>query len=118
MFFSGWLERISILALKKPKKTINGKRDKSVTQFNNRFITHPQLQADRLAVYFASKNAYHEPLPLDFLYDKDSLLNKSFHIFELHSAINNSNTPTPGADHVTTIFFKNFDQGKCDVILR
>ncbi|GFX86525.1 hypothetical protein TNCV_3727941 [Trichonephila clavipes] len=84
----------------------------------SRFITHPQLQADMFADYFASKNAYHEPLPLDFLYDKNNLLNKPFHILELHSAIKNSKNATPGADHVTTIFFKNLDQGQCDVILR
>ncbi|GFV82109.1 putative RNA-directed DNA polymerase from transposon BS [Trichonephila clavipes] len=44
-------------------------------KLNNRFITHPQLQADMFADYFASKNAYHEQLPLDFLYDKNNLLN-------------------------------------------
>ncbi|GFX55880.1 putative RNA-directed DNA polymerase from transposon BS [Trichonephila clavipes] len=86
-------------------------------KLNNRFITHPQLQADLFADYFASKNAYHEPLPLDFLYDKNSL-NKPFHILELHSAIKNSKNTTPGADHVTAIFFKNLDQGQRDVILR
>ncbi|GFW55275.1 RNA-directed DNA polymerase from mobile element jockey [Trichonephila clavipes] len=84
----------------------------------SRFITHPQLQADLFADYFASKNAYHEPLPLDFLYDKNNLLNKPFHILELHSAIKNSKNTTPGADHVTAIFFKNLDQGQRDVILR
>ncbi|GFX78461.1 protein artemis [Trichonephila clavipes] len=73
------------------------------------FITHPQLQADMFADYFASKNAYHEPLPLDFLYDKNNL-NKPFHILELHSAIKNSKNTTPGADHITAIFFKNLDQ--------
>ncbi|GFX42541.1 RNA-directed DNA polymerase from mobile element jockey [Trichonephila clavipes] len=62
----------------------------NILQLNNRFITHPQLQADLFADYFASKNAYHEPLPLDFLYDKNNLLNKPFHILELHSAIKNS----------------------------
>ncbi|GFU52956.1 RNA-directed DNA polymerase from mobile element jockey [Trichonephila clavipes] len=87
----------------------------NILQLNNRFITHPQLQADMFADYFASKNAYHEPLPLDFLYDKNNLLNKPFHILELHSAIKNSKNTTPGADHVTAIFFKNLDQG---VILR
>ncbi|GFV58543.1 RNA-directed DNA polymerase from mobile element jockey, partial [Trichonephila clavipes] len=85
---------------------------------NIRFITHPQLQADMFADYFASKNAYHEPLPLDFLYDKNNLLNKPFHILELHSAIKNSKNTTLGADHVTAIFFKNLDQGQRDVILR
>ncbi|GFW05205.1 putative RNA-directed DNA polymerase from transposon BS [Trichonephila clavipes] len=87
-------------------------------KLNNRFITHPQLQADMFADYFASKNAYHGPLPLDFLYDKNNLLNKPFHILELHSAIKNSKNTTPGADHVTAIFFKNLDQGQRDVILR
>ncbi|GFV63215.1 LINE-1 reverse transcriptase homolog [Trichonephila clavipes] len=87
-------------------------------KLNNRFITHPQLQADMFADYFASKNACHEPLPLDFLYDKNNLLNKPFHILELHSAIKNSKNTTPGADHVTAIFFKNLDQGQRDVILR
>ncbi|GFV85240.1 uncharacterized protein TNCV_928711 [Trichonephila clavipes] len=87
-------------------------------KLNNRFITHPQLQADMFADYFASKNAYHEPLLLDFLYDKNNLLNKPFHILELHSAIKNSKNTTPGADHVTAIFFKNLDQGQRDVILR
>ncbi|GFW47272.1 putative RNA-directed DNA polymerase from transposon X-element [Trichonephila clavipes] len=90
----------------------------NILQLNNRFITHPQLQADMFADYFASKNAYHEPLPLDFLYDKNNLLNKPFHILELHSAIKNSKNTTPGADHVTEIFFKNLDQGQWDVILR
>ncbi|GFX21698.1 putative RNA-directed DNA polymerase from transposon X-element [Trichonephila clavipes] len=90
----------------------------NILQLNNRFITHPQLQADLFADYFASKNAYHEPLPLDFLYDKNNLLNKPFHILELHSAIKNSKNTTPGADHVTAIFFKNLDQGQRDVILR
>ncbi|GFV90143.1 probable RNA-directed DNA polymerase from transposon X-element [Trichonephila clavipes] len=90
----------------------------NILQLNNRFITHPQLQADLFADYFASKNAYHEPLPLDFLYAKNNLLNKPFHILELHSAIKNSNNTTPGADHVTAIFFKNLDQGQRDVILR
>ncbi|GFV08208.1 RNase H domain-containing protein [Trichonephila clavipes] len=87
-------------------------------ELNNRFITHPQLQADMIADYFASKNAYHEPLPLDFLYDKNNLLNKPFHILELHSAIKNSKNTTPGADHVTAVFFKNLDQGQRDAILR
>ncbi|GFW67867.1 RNase H domain-containing protein [Trichonephila clavipes] len=85
---------------------------------NNTFITHPQLQADMFADYFASKNAYHEPLPLDFLYDKNNLLNKPFHILELYSAIKNSKNTTPGADHVAAIFFKKLDQGQRDVILR
>ncbi|GFW51841.1 uncharacterized protein TNCV_1187731 [Trichonephila clavipes] len=86
----------------------------NVLQLNNRFITHPQLQADIFADYFASKNAYHEPLPLDFLYDKNNLLNKPFHILELHSAIKNSKNTTPGADHVTAIFCKNLDEGQRD----
>ncbi|GFW59828.1 RNase H domain-containing protein [Trichonephila clavipes] len=86
----------------------------NILQLNNRFITHSQLQADMFADYFASKNAYHEPLPLDFLYDKNNLLNKPFHILELHSAIKNSKNTTPGADHVTAIFFKNLDQGQRD----
>ncbi|GFS57553.1 RNA-directed DNA polymerase from mobile element jockey [Trichonephila clavipes] len=90
----------------------------NILQLNNRFITHPQLQADMFADYFASKNAYHEPLPLDFLYDKNNLLNKPFNILELHSAIKNSKNTTPGADHVTAILFKNLDQGQRDVILR
>ncbi|GFU88348.1 RNA-directed DNA polymerase from mobile element jockey [Trichonephila clavipes] len=90
----------------------------NILQLNNRFITHPQLQADLFADYFASKNAYHESLPLDFLYDKNNLLNKPFHILELHSAIKNSKNTTPGADHVTAIFFQNLDQGQRDVILR
>ncbi|GFW24332.1 RNA-directed DNA polymerase from mobile element jockey [Trichonephila clavipes] len=90
----------------------------NILQLYNRFITHPQLQADLFADYFASKNAYHEPLPLDFLYDKNYLLNKPFHILELHSAIKNSKNTTPGVDHVTAIFFKNLDQGQRDVILR
>ncbi|GFY36708.1 probable RNA-directed DNA polymerase from transposon BS [Trichonephila clavipes] len=55
---------------------------------------------------------------LDFLYDKNNLLNKPFHVLELHSAIKNSKNTTPGADHVTAIFFKNLDQGQRDVILR
>ncbi|GFU88353.1 putative RNA-directed DNA polymerase from transposon BS [Trichonephila clavipes] len=86
----------------------------NILQLNNRFITYPQLQADMFADYFASKNAYHEPLPLDFLYDKNNLLNKPFHILELHSAIKNSKNTIPGADHVTEIFFKNLDQGQRD----
>ncbi|GFS68773.1 reverse transcriptase domain-containing protein [Trichonephila clavipes] len=90
----------------------------NILQLNNRFITHPQLQADLFADYFASKNAYHEPLPLDFLYDKNNLLNTPFHVLELHSAIKSSKNTTPGADHVTAIFFKNLDQGQRDVILR
>ncbi|GFX81345.1 putative RNA-directed DNA polymerase from transposon X-element [Trichonephila clavipes] len=90
----------------------------NILQLNNRFITHPQLQADMFADYFASKNAYYEPLPLDFLFDKNNLLNKPFHILELHSAIKNSKNTTPGADHVTAIFFKNLDQSQRDVILR
>ncbi|GFY28491.1 probable RNA-directed DNA polymerase from transposon BS [Trichonephila clavipes] len=90
----------------------------NILQLNNRFITHPQLQADMFVDYFASKNAYHEPLPLDFLYDKNNLLNKPFHILELHSAIKNSKNTTPGVDHVTAIFFKNLDHGQRDVILR
>ncbi|GFS91320.1 putative RNA-directed DNA polymerase from transposon BS [Trichonephila clavipes] len=87
-------------------------------KLNNRFINHPQLKADMFADNFASKNAYHEPLPLDLLYDKNNLLNKPFHILELHSAIKNLKNTTPGADHVTAIFFKNLDQGQRDVILR
>ncbi|GFT47363.1 putative RNA-directed DNA polymerase from transposon BS [Trichonephila clavipes] len=90
----------------------------NILQLNNRFITHPQLQADMFADYFVSKNASYKPLPLDFLYDKNNLLNKPFHILELHSAIKNSKNTTPGADHVTAIFFKNLDQGQGDVILR
>ncbi|GFV33331.1 hypothetical protein TNCV_1498511 [Trichonephila clavipes] len=90
----------------------------NILQLNNRFITHPQLQADMFADYFASKNAYHEPLPLDFLYNKNNLLNKPFPILELHSAIKDSKNTTPRADHVTAIFFKNLDQGQRDVILR
>ncbi|GFT48830.1 probable RNA-directed DNA polymerase from transposon X-element [Trichonephila clavipes] len=89
----------------------------NILQLNNRFITHPQLQADLFADFFASKNAYHEPLPLDFLYDENNLLNKPFHILEFHSAIKNSKNTTPGADHVAAIFFKNLDQGQRDVIL-
>ncbi|GFU34984.1 RNA-directed DNA polymerase from mobile element jockey [Trichonephila clavipes] len=81
------------------------------------FITHPQLQADMFADYFASKNAYPEPLSLDFLYDKNNLLNKPFHILELHSAIKIQKYPS-WADYVTAIFFKNLDQGQRDVILR
>ncbi|GFS67877.1 hypothetical protein TNCV_2295301 [Trichonephila clavipes] len=83
----------------------------NIPQLNNKFITHPQLQADMFADYFASKNAYHESLPLDFLYDKNNLLNKPFLILELHSEIKNSKNTTPGMDHVTAIFLKNLDQG-------
>ncbi|GFX88029.1 probable RNA-directed DNA polymerase from transposon X-element [Trichonephila clavipes] len=100
------------------KKITDTDQKLNILQLNNRFITHPQLQADMFADYFASKNAYHEPLPLDFLYDKNNLLNKPFHILELHSAIKNSKNTTPGADHVTAIFFKNLDQSQRDVILR
>ncbi|GFS52558.1 probable RNA-directed DNA polymerase from transposon X-element [Trichonephila clavipes] len=104
--------------LKKISTVTDTNQKLNILQLNNRFITHPQLQADMFADYFASKNAYHGPLPLDFLYDKNNLLNKPFHILELHSAIKNSKNTTPGADHVTAIFFKNLDQGQRDVILR
>ncbi|GFV96266.1 transposable element Tcb1 transposase [Trichonephila clavipes] len=90
----------------------------NILQLNNKFITHPQLQADMFADYFASKNAYHEPLSLDFLCDKNNLLNKPFHILELHTAIKNSKNATSGADYVTAIFVKNLNQGQRDVILR
>ncbi|GFS76168.1 putative RNA-directed DNA polymerase from transposon X-element [Trichonephila clavipes] len=104
--------------LKMPKEFTDTDQKLNILQLNNRFITHPQLQADMFADYFASKNAYHEPLPLDFLYDKNNLLNKPFHILELHSAIKNSKNTTPGVDHLTAIFFKNLDQGQRNVILR
>ncbi|GFW93223.1 LINE-1 reverse transcriptase homolog [Trichonephila clavipes] len=104
--------------LKKLSTVTDTDQKLNILQLNNRFITHPQLQADMFADYFASKNAYHKPLPLDFLYDKNNLLNKPFRILELHSAIKNSKNTTPGPDHVTAIFFKNLDQGQRDVILR
>ncbi|GFT00179.1 probable RNA-directed DNA polymerase from transposon BS [Trichonephila clavipes] len=107
---------ILLLILGKLKSRIDPSHHGGI--LNNRFITHPQLQADMFADYFASKNAYHEPLPLDFLYDKNNLLNKPFHILELHSAIKSSKNTTPGADDVTAIFIKNLDQGQRDVILR
>ncbi|GFX34122.1 hypothetical protein TNCV_1698691 [Trichonephila clavipes] len=68
--------------LRKKKAVVTDTNQKlNILQLNNRFINHPQLQADMFADYFASKNAYREPLPLDFLYDKNSLLNKSHSIF-------------------------------------
>ncbi|GFU04105.1 RNase H domain-containing protein [Trichonephila clavipes] len=82
------------------------------------YITQPQIQANIFADFFASKNAYHEPIPLDFFHKEDNNLNKPFHIFEIHRAIKLSKNSTPGADHITASFLKNLDRNGCEIILR
>ncbi|GFY09821.1 RNA-directed DNA polymerase from mobile element jockey [Trichonephila clavipes] len=81
------------------------------------YITQPQIQANIFAD-FASKNAYHEPIPLDFFHKEDNNLNKPFNIFEIHRAIKLSKNSTPGADHITASFLKNLDRNGCEIILR
>ncbi|GFY29240.1 probable RNA-directed DNA polymerase from transposon BS [Trichonephila clavipes] len=83
------------------------------------YITQPQIiQGNIFADFFASKNAYHEPIPLDFFHKEDNNLNKPFHIFEIHRAIKLSKNSTPGADHITAYFLKNLDRNGCEIILR
>ncbi|GFV35269.1 hypothetical protein TNCV_3203011 [Trichonephila clavipes] len=82
------------------------------------FVSHPQIQPNIFADFFASKNTYHEPIPLDFFHKADSILNKPFHIFEIHRAIKLSKNSTPGADHITASFLKKLDHSGCEVILR
>ncbi|GFV35548.1 RNA-directed DNA polymerase from mobile element jockey [Trichonephila clavipes] len=82
-----------------------------------RYITQPQIQANIFADFFASKNAYHEPIPLDFFHKEDNNLNKPFHIFEIHR-VSQSKNSTPGADHITASFLKNLDRNGCEIILR
>ncbi|GFV07763.1 RNA-directed DNA polymerase from mobile element jockey, partial [Trichonephila clavipes] len=78
------------------------------------YITQPQIQANIFAD-FASKNAYHEPIPLDFFHKEDNNLNKPFNIFEIHRAIKLSKNSTPGADHITASL-KNLDRNGCEII--
>ncbi|GFW95149.1 RNA-directed DNA polymerase from mobile element jockey [Trichonephila clavipes] len=82
------------------------------------YYTTPQIQANIFADFFASKNAYHEPIPLDFFHKEDNNLNKPFHIFEIRRAIKLSKNSTPGADHITASFLKNLDRNGCEIILR
>ncbi|GFX87306.1 LINE-1 reverse transcriptase homolog [Trichonephila clavipes] len=90
----------------------------SLTVTMLQYITQPQIQANIFADFFASKNAYHEPIPLDFFHKEDNNLNKPFHIFEIHRAIKLSKNSTPGADHITASFLKNLDRNGCEIILR
>ncbi|GFX76056.1 RNA-directed DNA polymerase from mobile element jockey [Trichonephila clavipes] len=82
------------------------------------FFDSDHSPANIFADFFASKNAYHEPIPLDFFHKEDNNLNKPFHIFEIHRAIKLSKNSTPGADHITASFFKNLDRNGCEIILR
>ncbi|GFW59131.1 uncharacterized protein TNCV_2780621 [Trichonephila clavipes] len=92
--------------------------DVSLTVTILQYITQPQIQANIFADFFASKNAYHEPIPLEFFHKEDNNLNKPFHIFEIHRAIKLSKNSTPGADHITASFLKNLDRNGCEIILR
>ncbi|GFV78116.1 putative RNA-directed DNA polymerase from transposon X-element [Trichonephila clavipes] len=104
--------------LKKLSNTKKIEPKYNILQVNNRYITQPQIQANIFADFFASKNAYHEPIPLDFFHKEDNNLNKPFHIFEIHRAIKLSKNSTPGADHITASFLKNLDRNGCEIILR
>ncbi|GFS94173.1 LINE-1 reverse transcriptase homolog [Trichonephila clavipes] len=90
----------------------------SLIRPSKRYITQPQIQANIFADFFASKNAYHEPIPLDFFHKEDNNLNKPFHIFEIHRAIKLPKNSTPGADPITASFLKNLDRNGCEIILR
>ncbi|GFU97653.1 putative RNA-directed DNA polymerase from transposon X-element [Trichonephila clavipes] len=96
--------------LKKLSNTKKIEPKYNILQVNNRYITQPQIQENIFADFFASKNAYHEPIPLDFFHKEDNNLNKPFHIFEIHRAIKLSKNSTPGADHITASFLKNLDR--------
>ncbi|GFT31419.1 putative RNA-directed DNA polymerase from transposon BS [Trichonephila clavipes] len=89
----------------------------SLIRPSKRYITQPQIQGNIFAD-FASKNAYHEPILLDFFHKEDNNLNKPFHIFETHRAIKLSKNSTPGADHITASFLKNLDRSGCEIKLR
>ncbi|GFX01231.1 SCAN domain-containing protein 3 [Trichonephila clavipes] len=66
----------------------------------------------------ASKDAYREPIPLDFLHKADNILNKPFPIFEIHRSVKLSKNSTPGADPITASFLKKLDHSGCEVRLR
>ncbi|GFU68891.1 RNA-directed DNA polymerase from mobile element jockey [Trichonephila clavipes] len=101
--------------LKKLSNTKKIEHKYNILQVNNRYITQRQIQANIFADFFASKNAYHEPIHLDFFHKEDSNLNKTFHIFEIHRAIKLSKNSTPGADHITASFLKHLDRNGCEI---
>lgn len=89
----------------------------NIFQVHNRFISHPKIQANLFADFFASINSSHEPLPLDFLTSDNSILNKPFHIAELNWAIKTAKNTTPGADHIPAKFLKRLTQNERITVL-
>ncbi|GFX42552.1 RNA-directed DNA polymerase from mobile element jockey [Trichonephila clavipes] len=79
-------------------------------------IYHPQIQAKHFAENFAS-NIIHEPLPLDFFSQDNSLINKPFHISELNRAVKSAKNTTPGADQIPAKFLKLLSHSERKIIL-
>ncbi|GFS88215.1 hypothetical protein TNCV_3149771 [Trichonephila clavipes] len=73
------------------KRTINKVDWRSLTE---------QIQAELFAENFASNNINHEPLPLDYFAQDNSLINNHFHTSELNRAIKSAKNTTSGADQI------------------
>ncbi|GFS68820.1 putative RNA-directed DNA polymerase from transposon BS [Trichonephila clavipes] len=93
-----------------PESTLN------FLQIHNRIVYHPQIQVTLFAENFAS-NIIHEPLPLDFFAQDNSLINKPFHISELNGAIKSAKNTTPDADQIPAKFLKLLNHNERTIIL-
>ncbi|GFS97565.1 putative RNA-directed DNA polymerase from transposon BS [Trichonephila clavipes] len=85
---------------------------------HNRIIYNPQIQAELFAENFASNNINHEPLPLDYFAQDNSLINNHFHISELNRAIKSAKNTTPGADQIPAKFLKLLNHSERSIILK
>ncbi|GFT39114.1 RNA-directed DNA polymerase from mobile element jockey [Trichonephila clavipes] len=77
-----------------------------------------QIQAELFAENFASNNINHEPLPLDYFAQDNSLINNHFHISELNRAIKYAKNTTPGADQLPAKFLKLLNHSERSIILK
>ncbi|GFX26200.1 putative RNA-directed DNA polymerase from transposon X-element [Trichonephila clavipes] len=85
---------------------------------HNRIIYNPQIQAELFAENFASNNINHEPLPMDYFAQDNSLINNHFHISELNRAIKSAKNTTPGADQIPAKFLKLLNHSERSITLK
>ncbi|GFS77069.1 RNA-directed DNA polymerase from mobile element jockey [Trichonephila clavipes] len=76
-----------------------------------------KIQATLFVENFTSNNIIHEPLPLDFFTQDNSLINKPFHISELNRAIKSAKNTTPGEDQMPAKFLKLLNHSERTIIL-
>ncbi|GFY05330.1 hypothetical protein TNCV_2207761 [Trichonephila clavipes] len=95
----------------------NPKSTQNFLQIHNRFIYHPQIEATLFAEFFASNNSNHDPLPLEFFAQDNSLINKHFHLSELNRTIRTARNTIPSADQIPATFLKLLKESDCRAIL-